>query len=124
MTEPEFDLRDLHPKASPEAVAERQALAERVCRELRHAGLPVHRADLGGGPRSRPGVDVHVTPFIDGGVYVNRSTDAELRDAALDLFAQGIDYANPPPLLRHYNAVLKHMQAALPSMIQVTGFRP
>jgi hypothetical protein len=143
VTEPEFDLRDLHPKASPEAVAERRALAERVCRELRHAGLPVHRADLGGGPRSRSGVDVHVTRFIDGGVYVNWSTDAELRDAALDLFAQGIDYWNPPPLLRHYNAVLKHMQAALlgilasagfeveepdrhghGSMIQVTGFRP
>ncbi|WP_328976686.1 hypothetical protein [Streptomyces canus] len=64
MTEPEFDLRDLHPKASPEVVAERQALAERVCRELRHAGLPVHRADLSGGPR---------------------------RDPALDLFARGID---------------------------------
>ena len=60
--------------------------------ELQRAGLPVYRGDLSGGPQSRPGVDVHVTPFVDGGVYVDWGTDAEMRDPALDLFAQGIDY--------------------------------
>lgn len=54
MTEPQFDL---HPKASPEVVAERQALAERVCRELRRTGLPVYRGDLNGGPHSQPGFE-------------------------------------------------------------------
>ncbi|MFG2464140.1 hypothetical protein ACGFXB_01520 [Streptomyces canus] len=102
------------------------------------------RGDLSGGPRDLSGVDVHVTPFIDGGVYAGWSTTAELRDSALDLIAQGIDYADPPAVPRHCNAVLKHIQTALPgilvsaafevaepdrhghghgSMIQVKGFR-
>ncbi|MEV6171115.1 hypothetical protein AB0L99_23120 [Streptomyces sp. NPDC051954] len=119
MPEPEFDLP---PKAPPEVIEERQALAERVCRELQRAGLPVYRGDLGGGPRSRPGVDVHVAPFIEGGVYVDWSTEAELRDAALDLFAQGIDYSNPPPVVRHHKAVLNHMQAALLGILTSAGF--
>ncbi|MEU8972351.1 hypothetical protein AB0D11_24290 [Streptomyces monashensis] len=38
MGEPEFDL---HPKAAPEIIEERNALAECVCRELRRSGLPV-----------------------------------------------------------------------------------
>lgn len=118
MTEPEFDL---HPKASLEVIAEREALAERVCQELQRAGLPVYRGDLSGGPHSRPGVDVHVTPFTDGGVYVDWGTEAELRDPALDLFAQGIDYSNPPPILRHYNTVLNHMQAALMGILTSAG---
>ncbi|MEU9283316.1 hypothetical protein AB0D57_00970 [Streptomyces sp. NPDC048275] len=119
MTEPKFDLP---PKSSPEVIAKRQALAERVCRELQRTGLPVYRGDLSGGPHSRPGVDVHVEPFIDGGVYADWHTDAELRDPALDLFAQGIDYSNPPPVLRHYNTVLKHMQAALMGILSSAGF--
>lgn len=119
MTEPEFDL---HPMAAPETVEERQALAERVCEELRRAGLPVYRGDLSGGPHSRPGADVHVTPFVDGGVYVDWGTDAELRDAALDLFAQGIDYSEPPPVVRHHNTVLQHMRAALLGILASAGF--
>ncbi|MCT9083798.1 hypothetical protein [Streptomyces fulvoviolaceus] len=119
MTEPRFDL---HPKASPEVVEERQALAERVCRELRRAGLPVYRGDLSGGPHSQPGVDVHVEPFVDGGVYVDWDTDAELRDAAVDLFAQGIDYSDPPAVVRHHNTVHKHMQAALLGILTSAGF--
>ncbi|EDY54886.1 MULTISPECIES: hypothetical protein [Streptomyces] len=140
MTEPKFDLP---PKAPPEVVAERDALADEVCRELARTGLPVHRGDLDDSAEKRPGARVHVTPFVDGGVYVNWTTNAELRDTALDLFAQGIDYADPPPVLRHYNSVLQHMRAALSeilasagfevtepdrhghgSMIQVKGFRP
>ena len=134
---------DLPPKAPPEIVEARQALAEQVCQALRLVGFPVDRGDLSGGPHYLPGVDVHVTPFVDGGVYANWHTDAELRDPALDLFAKGIDYANPPPAVRHHRTVLNHMQAALMgilasagfeveepdrhghgSMVLVTGFRP
>jgi hypothetical protein len=94
---------DLPPKASPEIIEERQALA--------------------GGPHyHRPGVDVHVTPFVDGGVFANWRTDAELRDPALDLFAQGIDYNNPPPVLRHYHTVLNQMQTALMEILASAGF--
>ncbi|KUM70920.1 hypothetical protein [Streptomyces curacoi] len=119
MTESEFDL---HPKASPEVIKERQALAERVCRELQRAGLPVYRGDLSGEPHSRPGVDVHVAPFLEGGVYADWRTEAELRDAALDLFSQGIDYSKPPPIVRHHKTVLNHMQAALLGILTSAGF--
>lgn len=68
---------DLPPKAPPEIVEARQALAERVCRVLRLVGLPVYRRDLTGDPDVRPGVDVHVTPFVDGGVFATWRTDAE-----------------------------------------------
>ncbi|WP_329255957.1 hypothetical protein OG223_31810 [Streptomyces sp. NBC_01478] len=140
MTEPRFDLP---PKAPPEVVEKRQALAEQVCRELRLVGFTVYRGDLTGGPHYLPGVDVHVTPFVDGGVYADWHTDAELRGPALELYARGIDYANPPPALRHYQTVLGQMRAVMTailasagfeveepdghahgSMVQVTGFRP
>jgi hypothetical protein len=55
-------------------------------------------------------------------VYVDWKTSVELRDAALDLFEQGIDYENPPPLSRHYNTVLKHMEAALLGILASAGF--
>src|SRR3954464_3274395 len=119
MTEPEFDLP---PKASPEVVAERETLADEVCRELARTGLPVRRGDLDDGAEKRPGARVHVAPFVHGGVYVNWTTDAELRDTALDLFARGIDYADPPPVLRHYNSVLRHMRAALSEILASAGF--
>lgn len=119
MSEPVFDM---HPTAIPEVIAERQALAERVCRELRRAGLPVHRGDLRGGPHSRPGADVHAALFIEGGVYVDWSAGVELRDEALDLFAQGIDYSDPSPIVSHHNTVLQHIQAALLGILASAGF--
>lgn len=67
-------------------------------------------------------MDVHVTPFTDGGVYVDWETAAELRDPALDLFAKGIDYSNPPALARYYNTVLNQMQAALLEILASAGF--
>lgn len=119
MTEPEFDLP---PKAPPEVVAERNTLADEVCRELALAGLPAHRGDLGGGTRKRPGARVYVEPFVEGGVYVNWHTDAELSAAALELFAKGIDYADPPPVVRHHSTVLKQMRAALLGILTSAGF--
>ncbi|MFH9010631.1 hypothetical protein ACH4C6_04580 [Streptomyces sp. NPDC017943] len=119
MSEPAFDM---HPTATPEVIAERQSLAEQVCRELRRAGLPVYRGDFSGGPDGRPGVDVHVEPFIEGGVYADWFADPELRDAALDLFAQGIDYSNPPPVVGHHNTVLRLMQVALLGILTSAGF--
>lgn len=119
MAEPEFAP---HPKAPPDVIEERRKLAERVHRELERAGLPVYRGDLDDGLHRRPGADVHVEPFVEGGVYVDWRTDAELRDAALDLFAEGIDYANPPPVVRHHKTVLNHMQAALLGILTSAGF--
>lgn len=95
MTKYDFDLP---PKASPEVIAEREGLADEVCRELERAGLPVHRGGLEAGPHDRPGADVHVDTFEDGGVYVDWNSAKELRDAALQLFEKGIDFTNPPEL--------------------------
>lgn len=119
MTESGFDLPA---KASPEVIAARGVLADEVCRELGRAGLAVHRGDLCGGARKEPGARVHVAHFVEGGVFVNWCTEAELRDAALDLFARGIDYANPPPVVRHHNTVLQHMRAALLAILTSAGF--
>ncbi|WP_369387208.1 hypothetical protein AB5J72_06000 [Streptomyces sp. CG1] len=49
-------------------------------------------------------------------------TDAELRDPALDLFAKGIDYSNPPALAHYYDTVLNQMQAALLEILTSAGF--
>ena len=120
MTDPGFDLPA---KVPLEVVAERDALADKVCRELARAGFPVHRGDRGRPAPRRSGARVYVEPFLEGGVYVNWHTDAELRDAALDLFAQGVDHLNPPPVLRHYNTVLTHMRAALLVILASAGFK-
>ncbi|MFD0150873.1 hypothetical protein ACWGQ4_30280 [Streptomyces sp. NPDC055721] len=120
MNDPEFDLP---PKAAPEVVAAWNDLADRVCRELVRAGLPARRGDLGAGPQAGPGAEVHVDPLADGGVYVDWETGAELRTTAIDLFAKGIDYADPPPAVRHYNKVQKLMQGALLGILASAGFQ-
>ncbi|MFC8951631.1 MULTISPECIES: hypothetical protein [unclassified Streptomyces] len=120
MNEPEFDLP---PRAPAAVVAGWNDLADRVCRELLRAGLPARRGDLDGGPAAGPGADVHVDPLAEGGVYVDWETDAELRTTAVDLFAKGIDYAAPPPPVRHYNQVQKLMRDALLGILASAGFQ-
>ncbi|KQW17677.1 hypothetical protein [Streptomyces sp. Root369] len=120
MTEPGLELP---PKASAEVIAGRDTLADEVCRELARAGLPVHRGDLGEGPHDRPGAKVYATPHIDGGVYVDWYTNSELHTSALELFSQGIDYSNPPPVVRHHSTVLQGMQEALLRILTSAGFQ-
>ncbi|MFD4699522.1 hypothetical protein [Streptomyces niveus] len=111
------------PKATPDIIAERGALADDVCQALARAGLPVHRGDLGDGPHGGPGAEVHVDPLAEGGVFVDWNTDTELSDAALDLFAKGIDYSNPPPVVRHHQAVHDRMRVALLGILASAGFQ-
>ncbi len=113
---------DLHPEAPPEVIAERNALADAVLRQLAHAGFSVHRGDLSGGLDKRPGVEVHVDPFVGGGVFVDWETGAELRAAAVDLFEKGIDFSDPPPVSRHYNTVFTCMRGALMGVLTSAGF--
>ncbi|MFF8451785.1 hypothetical protein ACF06Q_29425 [Streptomyces leeuwenhoekii] len=120
MAEPGFDLP---PKAPPEIIAERHELADEVCRHLIRAGLPAYRADLDGGTDGRPGAAVHIEPFVEGGVFVDWETEKKLSSPALDLFARGIDFENPPPVVRHYEDVLSVMQAALMGILASAGFR-
>ncbi|MEU0738271.1 hypothetical protein [Streptomyces sp. NPDC006134] len=120
VTEPRFDLP---PKAPPEVIAERDALADEVCRELGRAGLPAHRGDRGGEPRSKPGAEVHVDPLAEGGVFVDWGTDEGLSTAALGLFVKGIDYSDPPEVVRHYQAVHDCMRDALLGILASAGFQ-
>ncbi|MFS4105598.1 hypothetical protein [Streptomyces sp. PD-S100-1] len=120
MTEQEFDLP---PRAPSSVVAERNRLADEVCQELALAGLPVHRGDLDGSSQDRPGADVHVTPFIEGGVYVDWVTDAAFRDAALEIFAKGIDYSDPPQIVRHHKTIHDSMRSAILRILDSAGFQ-
>ncbi|MFD3660639.1 hypothetical protein ACFWVF_08560 [Streptomyces sp. NPDC058659] len=120
MESPEFDLP---PHAPADAVAEWNDLADRVCRELARAGLPAHRGDVDGGPPELPGAEVHVDRLADGGVYVDWRTDAELTTTALELFAKGIDYTNPPPAVRHHRDVHTFMRDALMGILASAGFQ-
>ncbi|MEU2243976.1 hypothetical protein ABZ572_31780 [Streptomyces sp. NPDC018338] len=114
---------DLPPKAAPEVVAGWNDLADRVCGELARAGLPAHRGDRDAGPQNRPGADVHVDPLADGGVFVDWRTDEELTAAVVELFAKGIDYADPPPVVRHHRDVHQFMQEALLGILASAGFQ-
>ncbi|MFF8834894.1 hypothetical protein [Streptomyces sp. NPDC015130] len=120
MSDPEFDLP---PQAAPEVIAGWNDLADGVCRELTRAGLPARRGDLDGGPQFRPGAEVHVDPLADGGVYVDWETDAELRIPALELFAKGIDYADPPAVVRHHRNVHAFMRDAMTGILASAGFQ-
>ncbi len=111
------------PKAAPEVVAGRNDLADEVCRELLRAGLPARRSDLEGDPPDGSGADVHVDPLARGGVYVDWRTGTELRTTAVEIFAKGIDYTNPPPVVRHYENVQKLMGNALLGILASAGFQ-
>ncbi|MEV7530401.1 MULTISPECIES: hypothetical protein [Streptomyces] len=120
MGHPRFDLPPLAP---PDVLAAWDDLADRVCHELTRAGLPARRGDRDeGGPLSAPGADVHVDRLADGGVHVDWATGDELRTAALELFAGGVDFADPPPLLRHHRTVHAHLRAALSGILASAGF--
>ncbi|WP_426363622.1 hypothetical protein [Streptomyces sp. E-08] len=114
---------DVPPKAPPELLAEWHDLADRVCRELTRAGLPARRGDREGGGAGA-GVEVHVDPFADGGggVYADWRTDEELTTAVVELFENGIDFTDPPPVVRHHRDVHRFMQEALLGILASAGF--
>ncbi|MFE9041222.1 hypothetical protein ACFYOG_09910 [Streptomyces sp. NPDC007818] len=118
---PEFDLP---PQASPALLAAWDELADRVCRELARAGLPARRGDREGGPLAGPGADVHVDRVGDGsgGVYVDWATHDDLRGAVVELLSRGVDFTDPPPLVRHHAAVHAHMRDALLGILGSAGF--
>ncbi|MFJ2933547.1 hypothetical protein ACIO8G_12310 [Streptomyces sp. NPDC087219] len=114
---------DLPPKAAPEVIAGWNHLADRVCRELARAGLPAYRGDLDGGPQGGPGAEVHVDPLADGGVYVDWRPEGELTTAVVAIFARGIDYTDPPPIVRHHRDVHQFMREALLGILASAGFQ-
>ncbi|MYV56695.1 hypothetical protein [Streptomyces sp. SID3212] len=120
MTENGFDLP---PKAPPDVLAQRNALAEEVCRTLILAGIPTHRGDFGGDSEPAPGAEVHVDPLVTGGVLVEWNTEAELTSAAVNLLAGGVDPSDLPHAIRHYETVQTSMRDALTGILSSAGFQ-
>ncbi|MFF1514085.1 hypothetical protein [Streptomyces sp. NPDC058305] len=108
-----------HPYASEEVIAAGYDLADRVCRELRRAGLPafVERPDL---PK-QPGVWVEVDSQGEhaGGLYV-RWNAPELGEAGMRAVADRSDPAAPE--WKHYTEVVLLMQTAMIGILRLAGF--
>ncbi|MFJ9110046.1 hypothetical protein [Streptomyces sp. NPDC102283] len=114
---------DVPPKAPPEVIGRRDALAEAARLALVRAGIPAHRAELGEGPAGRPGADVQVDPLADGGVLVEWNTREELATEAVNLLESGVDPSNLPHTIRHYESVQTCMRDALSSILASAGFQ-
>ncbi|MCL8014550.1 hypothetical protein [Streptomyces sp. AS02] len=114
MSEHGFD----HREAPENVIAERNALADRVCRELTLAGMPAFRDDRD----DQAGAQVEVDTGDDaaGGVFVDWRTDPTLRQAAFDSMQSG-DYT--APAIRHDGAVCSHMQKAIIGILTSAGFQ-
>ncbi|MEV7324576.1 hypothetical protein [Streptomyces sp. NPDC093970] len=110
------------PKASPDVIAARDALADKVCHELERSGLPAFRgeAEHGSSPKAS-GTRVHVDPSVNGGVIVRWRTGEALRAAALEILKSG-DFAGIPPTLRHHETVGQCMAGALAGILASAGF--
>ncbi|MFD8818210.1 hypothetical protein ACFV23_43665 [Streptomyces sp. NPDC059627] len=110
------------PKASPDVIAARNALADKVCLELERSGLPVHRGDVeGDSSPETSGTRVHVDPSTGGGVFVEWRTGEDLRAAAVEILERG-DFSSIPPALRHYETTVQCMADALAGILASAGF--
>ncbi|MFI7287695.1 hypothetical protein ACIBRY_13765 [Streptomyces anulatus] len=114
---------DVPPKAPPDVIGRREALADAACLALDRAGIPAHRGDLGEDSADRPGADVQVDPLADGGVLVEWNTREELATAAVNLLESGVDPSNLPHTIRHYETVQTCMRDALLRILASAGFQ-
>lgn len=99
-----------------DVLAERNATAERVCRELRMAGLRAFRSEEG---EDHPeGAQVTVDPGADaaGGVFVDWK--CPLGRAAAASMMVGILQA---PVIQQHGAVARHMQRAITGILEAAG---
>ncbi|MGI5377542.1 hypothetical protein ACQEV2_25530 [Streptomyces sp. CA-251387] len=105
--------------APADVLAERRALAERVCRETRLAGLNAFLLE-GMDAAYQVGAEVEVDPGDDaaGGVLVSWKPDEALLDAAMERLQKG--RLDAPEFL-HYVAVCTRMQEAIVAIIRSAG---
>lgn len=105
--------------APADVLAERRALAERVCREIGLAGL---NAFLWEGVHApyQMGAEVDVDPGDDaeGGVLVSWKPDEALLDAAIEHLQEG---RRDAPEFLHYVAVCTGMQEVIVEIIRSAG---
>ncbi|QUQ71293.1 hypothetical protein [Kutzneria sp. CA-103260] len=122
--------------ASDEVLTRRDELADRVCAELRRAGLPARRHSADDEQVAGAEVAVDRAEETDGGgVFVQWCPDQSLVRAALGLPVGDVDEqalnaaamtlphrANDPSLI-HSGAVKRHMQAAIIGILCSAGLR-
>lgn len=117
--ESELSEHGLDYREAPEdVIAERNALADEVCRELMLAGVPAFREDRD----DQAGAQVEVDTGDDaaGGVFVDWKPDPALRRAAVDSMQRGDQTA---PVIRHDGAICSHMQKAIIGILTSAGFQ-
>ncbi|NDZ80960.1 hypothetical protein G3I19_20970 [Streptomyces sp. SID10853] len=119
MTEHGFDLA---PRAASDIIAQRNSVAGEACRAIAQAGIPVYRAGEGEESEGGAGATVYVDPLVVGGVLVEWHTEAELKDAVVDLLVAGVDPSDPPYLVRHHETIHACMQNALLGILASAGF--
>ncbi|MBL1103889.1 hypothetical protein JK361_04585 [Streptomyces sp. 5-8] len=112
------------PHAPEEVIAEWHALAETVCGELRHAGLPAYVVHPGAPADRRAGACVSVDTLDGpaGGVHVDWNPGDSLTDAALGCMEPGRSQLLEP-VIEHYVRVGSLMDETIRSVLTLAGFR-
>ncbi|GGK85958.1 hypothetical protein [Streptomyces flaveus] len=115
MPEYGFDYR----KAPEDVIAERNALADRVCRELERAGIPAFREQQADRAGARVEVDDTALDAARG-MIVDWRPDPSLTEAVVDSMQSG-DYQ--APVIQHNGAICSHMQKAIIGILRSAGLQ-
>ncbi|MFE1911587.1 hypothetical protein [Streptomyces anandii] len=112
------------PHAAEEVIAEWHALADAVCRELLHAGLPAHVERPGAPACIQPGACVHVDTGEGpaGGVHISWNAGESLTEAVFDCMQpERLDLQ--APVIAHGTRVVSLMEETIKEVLKLSGFR-
>jgi hypothetical protein len=112
------------PHAQEEVIAEWHALAEAVCRQLRHAGLPAYVQQPGTLADRQAGACVHVDTLEGpaGGVHVSWNAGESLTEAVFGCMQpEGLDLREP--VIEQGARVVSLMDETIRSVLTLAGFR-
>jgi hypothetical protein len=112
------------PHAQEEIIAEWHALAEAVCRELQHAGLPAYVQHPGTMAEGQVGacVEVDTIEGPTGGVHVSWNASEPLTEAVFE-FMQPDQLDLLEPVIEHGSRVVSLMDETIRSLLTLAGFR-
>jgi hypothetical protein len=112
------------PHAEEEVIAEWHTLAETVCRELQHAGLPAYVQHPNTLADRQAGACVHVDTIEGpaGGVHVSWNAGESLTEAVFG-FMQPDRLDLREPVIEHGTRVVALMDETIRSVLTLAGFR-
>ncbi|MFC7220794.1 hypothetical protein ACFQLX_21925 [Streptomyces polyrhachis] len=99
-----------------------ESLANKACHVLMQAGIPARRGDIEGGVKGGPGAEVRVDNPSASGVLVEWNTGEELKVAAVNSLASGVDPLDLPYEIRHFETVHRSMRGAILEILSSAGF--